>query len=283
MHAVIVGVVVVSAGVTLAGQIATQSSRSFEVASVKSSPPEVPGETLRITPGAFLPGGRFVATNAQLLTLIRRAYPDFALRPDQIDGPSAFLEQRFDVEARASGNATYDEMTAMLRHLLATRFRLKTRIERRRGDAYELSVVRRGSLGRGIRPPAQPCRPATGPREGAAPPTLPTVVEMPCGYGSHTIDGVRTITLRDRPIVQLITVLQNALGRPVIDRTGLAGTFDIDLRWRVDDGLRVTDDRVSHEPSLAKALDEQLGLHLRVAKTEVDVLVIDHVERPTPN
>jgi uncharacterized protein (TIGR03435 family) len=282
-YALIALIVGSSAGSLLADQRATGPTLKFEVASVKPSPPsEINADTMQITPGAFLPGGRFVARNSQLLTLIRRAYPAFSRRPGQIVGPAALLDERFDVDARASGEATNDQMVAMLQQLLSARFRLAVHVETRRVDLYELSAARSGSLGPRLRRAAEPCQAPEASRDGASPPALPQPVQ-PCGYGSKTINGVRTLALRGRPIAQLVIVLQNTVDRVVVDRTGLTGAFDVDLVWNVDQSLRVPADPNDDQLLLSRALNEQLGLQLRPAKGDMEVLVIDHVERPTPN
>lgn len=282
-HALIALLVGSSVGPLLAGQRATGPALQFEVASVKPSPAsETNADTMQITPGSFLPGGRFVAKNSQLLTLIRRAYPAFSRLPGQIVGPSSLLDERYDVDARASGEATSNQMAAMLQHLLSARFRLSVHVETRRVDVYELSVARSGSFGPALRRAAEPCQAPGGIGGAAAPAGLPQPVQ-PCGYGSRTINGVRTVTLQGRPIAQLVVVLQNSLDRVVVDRTGLTGPFDVDLSWNVDQSLRVTADPNNDQLLLSRALNEQLGLQLRPAKGDMEVLVIDHVERPTPN
>jgi uncharacterized protein (TIGR03435 family) len=80
------------------------------------------------------------------------------------------------------------------------------------------------------------------------------------------------------------------VGRMVVDRTGLTGTFDIDLRWMPDSAFTDRSQSAapspaldSNEPPLFTAIQEQLGLKLERTKGPVDVLVIDHVEQPTPN
>jgi len=90
------------------------------------------------------------------------------------------------------------------------------------------------------------------------------------------------------PLSELAVVLSRIVQRVVIDQTGLTGTFDLDLNWTPDRtppnapaGVSADADRDA--PSIFTALKEQLGLKLESAKRPVEVLVIDHVERPTPN
>jgi uncharacterized protein (TIGR03435 family) len=74
----------------------------------------------------------------------------------------------------------------------------------------------------------------------------------------------------------LAVVLQNVLNRRVIDRTGLTGDFDVELFWDADESNEKL-------PSLLTAVQDQLGLRLQPAKAAIEVLVIDHIERPTPD
>lgn len=79
---------------------------------------------------------------------------------------------------------------------------------------------------------------------------------------------------RSIPIVQLITMLSLNVGRPVVNKTSLEGLFDVDLEWSPDQS-------VTDKPSLFTALEEQLGLKLQSTRRPAEVLVIDHVEKPT--
>jgi uncharacterized protein (TIGR03435 family) len=86
------------------------------------------------------------------------------------------------------------------------------------------------------------------------------------------------------PLSRLADMLSSRVERPVQDRTGLAGNFDLDLQWRPEPGKEGPLDAGlpdSLPTSIFTALQEQLGLKLESTKGAVDVLVIDHVERPT--
>jgi uncharacterized protein (TIGR03435 family) len=74
-------------------------------------------------------------------------------------------------------------------------------------------------------------------------------------------------------------------GRPVIDRTGMSGSFDLDLNWLPEDvaGAAERQGRVAQGPRLADALEEQLGLRLQSVTAPIDVVVVEHIERPTAN
>lgn len=73
------------------------------------------------------------------------------------------------------------------------------------------------------------------------------------------------------------------VGRPIVDRTGLKGTFDFSLRWMPESLVEKGGPEIAQEPPLVEALKEQLGLKLSATKAPIQILVIDHVEPPTPN
>jgi uncharacterized protein (TIGR03435 family) len=81
-------------------------------------------------------------------------------------------------------------------------------------------------------------------------------------------------------MLSLAGALSTGLDRVVLDRTGLEGIYDVSLHWSPDFAQRDGD---ANAPSLAAALQEQLGLTLQSTTAPIDVLVIDHIERPTPN
>ena len=245
---------------------------SFDVASVKPSPvSERLGDTITSIPGTFPPGGRFLAHNSPFLMIIRRAYQDFSLRPDQIVGPSWITEERYDIDARAADDTDESRVRLMLQQLLAERFKMKVHTETRMQDVYSLVMARAdGRQGPQLRAPTRDCsKPIDA--SGAV-----------CGFSSRTTNGVRSVSLQGRSIGNLVIVLTNTVGRTVIDRTGLSGLFDIDLEWEADDTLRVTS-ATSTAPPIFTALQVQLGLRLEPSQGPAEVLVIDHIERPTPN
>jgi len=259
--------------------IAQQPAPGFEVASVKRGAGERVGEPTFIVPGRFLPGGRFEAINSQLLTLIRRAYQEFSLEPGQIAGAHELLEERFDVDARAASDVPDDTVRLMLRNLLADRFKLKVHTETRTVDAYALVLDRNdGRLGPQMRASKTDCTAANAAR-AQGPVALPpsSMSARPsCGVVTGIADGRRRYYLGAREVDNIAIVLQNVLARRVINRTGLAGAFDMELSWAVAE-----DDPTL--PSIFTALRDQLGLRLQNTSVPMEVLVIDSVEEPTPN
>jgi len=215
-----------------------------------------------------------------MLTLVRRAYEEFSLEPGQIIGPTELLEERFDVDGRAGRDVPEPIIRLMLRQLLADRFKMRVHTEKRTVDAYELLVARTDRrLGPQIRPAKADCKAtmaAVARGEMAMPQAAVAGGPIACGVSSGVRDGANRYYLGGRPISNLAIVLQNVLNRRVIDRTGLIGEFDVELFWAVDSANEKL-------PSLLTAVRDQLGLRLQPGKTEIESLVIDHVERPTPD
>lgn len=239
----------------------------FDVASVKPGDPGSEPPPLSVTPG------RIVQENVPLWNVISLA---FDVRPSQLTGqvPNAAVQERFTVEGRMPVTTTTTDLKLMLRALLIDRFKLRVHVESREQDAYALMLARRdGQLGPRLQPSRVDCRARTEAQARNQPvPPLPTG-SKPCAFNA----GPGSLTMAGWPITTLMAVLGQA-GRPVIDNTGLPGTFDVELRWAPDAGAAAGD-----APSLFTAVQEQLGLKLEPARTTVDYLVIDHVERPSPD
>lgn len=262
--------------------------KSFEVASIKQSPPAT-GGPIRLGAGPA-PGGRWVAQNANFMMILRAAYPGYSQPGQVVGGPEWLTTSRFEVNAIAGGEPPPEQMNAMVRQLLAERFALKVHVEPRELDVYALVLARSdGRLGPGIRPPAVDCEALAAARKrGEAPPPPPFVPgQRPqCGMMSSVIAGVQRVTLGGSRITSIATTVQSSVGRPVVDRTGLTGTFDIDFEFAREVALQSappTDLAAGGAASVFTALQEQLGLRLEPRKETMDVLVIDHVEMPTAN
>ena len=277
--------------VTVAAQAPT-----FEVVSVKESPPPsaapaggVFSVSLYVGPR---PGGRWEARNATLLMLLRSAFDGFSM-PGQIAGAPPWAESvRFDVNAIAEGDPPRAQMNEMVRQMLAERFRLKARIEPREVDSYALVPARSdGKLGPGIRPSAVDCQalsearkrgeaPAAQPFQPGQRPQCGTMGQMrntPAGRVEKFVAGAMSLST-------VVGAVQSAVGRPVLDKTGLTGTYDVDLEFMREDQLKAAlDVGADAAPSIFTAVQEQLGLKLERGRHTMDVLVIEQVERPTPN
>jgi uncharacterized protein (TIGR03435 family) len=190
-----------------------------------------------------------------------------------LGGPNWINAERFDVLAKANGNPSVNEKWAMVRALLADRFKLKAHTETRNLPIYRLLRVRKdGKLGPRLTRSSKPCV------EGQI---------LPCAVMGISRSGelsARVDTIDDFIRRGLMFIL----GVTVIDQTGLQGNFDIDLRWTPESPALPLPDRGATEsaadaPSIFTALREQLGLKLEPGKGPVEVLVIDSVEHPTEN
>jgi uncharacterized protein (TIGR03435 family) len=262
---------------------APSAAPAFEVASIKpnrSGSPRAVGLTL-------MPGGRVLAQNVPLHDLIRSAY---ALEESQLEGgPGWITSERFDLEARTSPDATADQARASTRALLAERFGFAGHTEVRQLPVYELRMAKADrSLGPGLRPSGPECRPATMPAGLPAAPPPPTGAGMPLGTGGLICPGgflLGRLSIRSVDMPAFASALwRRIVRRPVLDRTGLDGRFDVDLTyWSEFERVNGAPAPETGAPSIFTAVQEQLGLRLESTRGPVDVLVIDRVERPTEN
>jgi uncharacterized protein (TIGR03435 family) len=254
-----------------------QSARpQFEVASVKLNPNCPDNQTKE----QFSPG-RVTVGCIKLKELLQAAYGTFAngtnsgLTHLQIFGePSSLEPLRFDVTAAARADTPMGQMFGpMLQMLLEDRFHLKIHRETRELPVYALTVAKGGAK---LQPAkAESCVPVDlNHANDAAPNFCGRMTGKPSGL--HITDDAYGMTMADIAG----KFLSNRLDRPVIDKTGLAGIFDAHLEFARDAALSAGSDE---GPSIFTAVQEQLGLKLSPDKGPVEVLVIDHVERPSEN
>jgi uncharacterized protein (TIGR03435 family) len=235
---------------------------TFDVVSIKPNLSGAEGGSIRLTPG-----GRLVAQNASLRQLITTAYDvrDFQL----FGGPSWMASERFDIEAKAAGNPTQDQISQMLQALLADRFSLTVHREKKEVPIYRLTVAKGGSK---LPPAKAECTPMVPPPAKFDPATL-----RPCGgFNSNVgmmLGGAVSTT-------KLAASLSRTLGRTVVDETGLSGSFDVSLHWTPDAQPQTAN---SSDPDFFTAIQEQLGLRLESGRGPVEVLVVDQAERPSQN
>jgi uncharacterized protein (TIGR03435 family) len=258
------------------------SAPSFEVASVK---PNKSGE--RPMSLQIQPGGRLNITNVPVRVMIRNAYQlqDFQI----VGGPDWLATDRFDITAKAEGNPTGPQMSLMLRTLLAERFTLTLHNETRELPIYALVMARAGGrLGPQIRKGVFDCGPL---RNGPPPPPTPGPRSPDDPFNCGFRVGPGRMIGRGSTMVALAASLSTWVNRVVLDRTGLAGDFDLDLEWTPDrmpqgpppPGAPPLPPIDPNGPSLFTAVQEQLGLKLESTRGPVEVLVIDGAEQPTPD
>jgi uncharacterized protein (TIGR03435 family) len=248
---VTIGVATASAGfdanfVSAAGALRAQTPPLvFDVATVKPTPLENTGDA-QPSIVMFMAGGSFRRTNSTLRTLVRTAYniQEFQV----VGGPRWGDSNRYDIEAKAGRDATRDEMLHMLQSLLAERFKLRLHREMKQGPTYELVTVKSGSKLK----------------------TAPESTSANVRIGQYA--GNRTTA-------QLAAYLAGILGRPVVNRSGLDGIFDMNLQFPEP----YTGFGDPNGPSVFTALQEQMGLRLQNATGEIETYVIDDAQLPSEN
>ncbi len=221
----------------------------FEVASIKPSP-ALPSSG-DYSSGVSSRNGLMRGVNATLKRYIMGAY---AIGPNQVVGGPDWLDtDRFDITAKAedpAGDAQPagdHELMAMLQTLLAERFKLATHRESRPIEAYVLEVAKNGPK-----------------------------LEKSEGGTSSTDNGRGNLAVKNTTLDRFAQVLSRQMDLPVVNHTGLEGAYNMQLKWSLDSAK-------ADGPSVFTAIQEQLGLRLRAQKTPIEVIVIDHAEKPTEN
>ena len=278
--------VLLASSATVIGQ-QPAPQQAFDVVSIKPSPPGAQNRLPRISPG------RVELFNTTLKQLIASAYSRFPFDPREVmGGPSWIDSERFDIVATMERPPRFDqtgmlgELNGMLRALIEQRFGVKAHNEQREGDVYTLTFARSDrKTGAGLRQVPDACAAALKELTGAAP-LRQRSGPPPCSFGGPPGRLIGTGVT----IAMFARVLSGNAGRTVIDRTGLAGSFDIEMNFDPSStahappgappGPTPIDDT---KPSIFTALQEQLGLKLESTRGPIDVLVIDQAERPMPN
>jgi uncharacterized protein (TIGR03435 family) len=279
---VLVALVILGSAPGVFGQ---QSKPGFDVASVR------PQAVLRASQVnvEFQPR-RFVATMVSLRWLIALAYganggdpkdPNFFAIKRIIGGPSWIDTAPFDIQAVTEEDVPQATMRLMLQRLLEERFGLRLRTEQRSMEAYALSLDRRdGRLGPQLRPAqVRDCSKLTDQQQ----------VDRRCGDGAFGDAQTMTIVVygSDKDMAALSERIGGPTGanldRPVVDRTGLTGRFDYEVRFSVTAGRLDSAAAAPPVPDLFRALRDQLGLKLEPVIAPVDILVVDSAEQPTAN
>jgi uncharacterized protein (TIGR03435 family) len=236
---------------TLAAFAQTASQPAFDVASVKALDPAAESHTgmdFRI-----YPGGRLEMINLTLRTILLEA---FGVKHYQLSGGPGWMNtDHFTIIAKAEGDPSRQQMVAMLQTLLADRFQLKIHREVKEGNVYAM-VVAKGGLELQLSTTDQS--------------RFSTYRNNPPGV-SYTLVGKKTSMAR------IAEGIGSHLGTPVLDRTGIQGEFDFKL------GPFAGDDNPDSGPSIFSVIQEQLGLKLETAKGSIEMLVIDHAEKPSAN
>lgn len=238
----------------------TPTRLEFEVASVKPTKPGTQGGGIKPLPG----GQTYVATNVPVGLMIRLM---FHLNTSQISGGPGWLDtDRYDVDAKADGPHTVDELHVMFQNLLVDRFKLKFHYETKTLPAYELVVDK------------------SGPKitENHNPENFDIPIQ---------VREIGSVQATHCSMSYFSWVASQFLNKPVVDQTGLTGYYDFKLEFAPEIPQAVLD-RLQAEgrpaptlngPDLFTAIREQMGLRLDSHKGPVQVMVIEHVEKPSEN
>ena len=298
---------ITSAAVLLCGSVAlgqgTNPKLTFEVASIKPAAPQAMARMQGyVTGGPGTPDpGRMRFTDIPLKVLVKRAYD---LKSFQVSGPAWMESQHFDVIAKVPGGATREDARIMLQNLLADRFKLKLHKASKEAATYELVVAKGGAkVNEAAQTAAMPAEDGGGSRPG--PPARGKDGLLRTPHGQLGIQAIANGRMRMQgnavTMARLADTLAMAVRRPVVDRTGLTGTYDITLEFSPEGmghgpkgpeppgaygGNPAEAPRDSNDtgPTIYTALQEQLGLKLTSRRGPVDLLVVDSVEKvPTKN
>jgi uncharacterized protein (TIGR03435 family) len=225
----------------------TAVTPTFEVSSVKPTPPERQNQ-LRFD--YCQPSGRFAVFGTPIIWSIAYAY---RVKDYQIVGVPDWLrgfDTAYDIEGTAGGPVGEDQCRLMVQSLFAERFKLKTHREPRESQVYFLTILKNGSKL----------------REGG---------EVRVNGGVQVVGSGKPRWPDGMTMPDFARILSDSTDRPVVDRTGLQKKYGVRLDFSTRDG----DDRVS----IFTAVQEQLGLKLEAGRAPVEMLIIDHIEKPTAN
>jgi uncharacterized protein (TIGR03435 family) len=236
----------------------------FDVVSIKRNTSGAPNSSIRPDVNGV------TATNVTTRRLLRLAFQvaDFQI----VDGPSWFDSEHYDVIGRAAGAVPTADLAPMVRALLEDRFGVRAERTSLPVAGFELRLDRAGHPG--LKPSDQPCTITPNPPPSTGATQAPQRACLSTFAGEMSAQGVTG---------ELLARQLTAIARqPVVDRTGLTGAYDFDLRWRPDTiGGEPPPD--PNAPPLVTAVREQLGLRLVAARPVVDVYVITAAHRPEPD
>ncbi|HEY4358315.1 MAG TPA: TIGR03435 family protein [Acidobacteriaceae bacterium] len=241
----------------------TEPNPSFQVATIKPTDPDKPGKYIRVM-------GRIYTTHGTSLTdLIQVAY---GVNPKQIAGAPAWVhDDKFDLAAipDAEGEPSARQWLTMMQKLLADRFGLVFHRDKQEISSFVLTVAGGGEKN-------------LTPSQSNA--------QLPSGLEFRPVPGGLLLPARNTTMGQLTQMLQQVvLDRPVVDLTGLTGRYDFDLTFMPDETQfnghpPVAPSQAENTaPGLSEAFQKQLGLKLTLEKIPTDILVIDHVAKPSAN
>jgi uncharacterized protein (TIGR03435 family) len=247
----------------------------FEVASIKANTSGDQGSYIRPSPG------RLIITNMALRRMIMLAWhlQDFQVS----EAPGWIANAFYDVEAKTGSPASVQQKEEpMLRSLVEDRFQLKVHWETKTLPALAMTVAKTGLKLQEAKPGSCIAIDPNNPPEHVAPEDRDRV----CGARRW---GRDTLMMKHGEMAILADSLSFLLARTVVDKTGLTGPYDVDLKFAPDQviagipGPADVPPAGDAGPTIVTAMQDQLGLKLEPTKAPVEILVIDHIERPSEN
>jgi uncharacterized protein (TIGR03435 family) len=241
--------------------MAADANPSFEVATIKPSDPNVPGDWFRVN------GRNFSTHNISLAGLIKFAY---GVHGKQIlNAPDWMDHDTYDIAAvpDGEGQPSDKQWKGMLQKLMAERFKLTFHQDKRELAVFALTVGKDG-----------PKNMVENTGGGSLP-----------GMFFRGTPGGIMLPANNATMKDFTGLLQEVvLDKPVVDQTGLKGRYDFTLKWAPDDSqfgghVPPPSDAADAPPNLFTAVQEQIGLKIESTKAMVDVMVMDHVEKPSAN
>jgi uncharacterized protein (TIGR03435 family) len=238
--------------------MAADANPAFEVATIKLSRPDDPR-----LPTIQIQNRRLLTWNKSVMNLITWAY---SIEPSEVLNGPDWLDAKYDIVAQPGGEGqpSLQQWQTMMQKLLSDRFKLSIHWDKKEVSIYALTVTKNG-------------------------PKLTASAGDPGGLANLAMPARGRFRGRNATMADLAGELRGTLDRPVVDKTGISGRYDIALNWTLDDfqaarfsGFPAPSDH-TEVPDLFTAIQEQLGLRLESTKGSVEVLLIDHVERPTEN
>ena len=241
--------------------MAADANPKFDVLTIKPSDPNRPGKLFTIR-------GRHVMTiNTSVNDLITFGY---SIQTKQLANAPAWFDEKYDLDGvpDVEGQPDIQQMRILIRDALVERFGLKFHNEQRELSVYALTVAKGG-------------------------PKMTITTDKPSTPGNFLFRGLGKLMVTNSTMKDFCHGMQEAvMDKPVVDQTGLTDRYDFNLNWTPDEsqfaamGAHVPPpnaDDPNAPPSLYEALQEQLGLKLESTKANADVMVIDHVEKPSAN
>ena len=233
---------------------------AFEVATIRLSRPDDPR-----LPTIQIQNRRLLTWNKTVMNLITYAY---SMNPSEVVNGPDWLDTKYDIVGQPGGEGqpSQKQWQIMIQKLLAERFKLSFHREKKEASVYVLTVAKSGP---------KLLAPSTG---------------DPKGSPNLAMPARGRFRARNATMVDFAGELQANLDRTVVDQTGISGRYDFALNWTPDDfqnsrlsAFPVPQQGNGEVPDLFTALQEQLGLRLESTKGSIEVLVIDHIEKPSEN